>query len=174
MKEVKISSTTIYNGKILRLDKDIIEINGNTAVREVIRHGDGVAILFIKNNKILLVKQYRYPYNEFIYEIPAGMLEENEEPIVGAIRELEEETANKVQDLKYLGTMYPSCGYLDEKIHIFYGTDSIITKTNFDQDEDIESSYVEIDEVKKMILDGRIKDAKTICAISYYLIGIEK
>ena len=171
MKEVKLSGEVIYNGKILKLERDKVLVNNNEAYREIVRHNGGAAILYIENNKVLLVKQFRYAYNEFMYEIPARKLEINEDPMEAAKRELEEETGNKPLDTKPLGVIYPTCGYSSEKIYLYLVTKTEKTHTNFDPDEDIESYYVDLDKVKQMILDGEIKDAKTICAINYYLLG---
>ena len=116
-------------------------------------------------------KQFRYAYNEIIYEIPAGKLEKGEDPYDAAIRELEEETANKASKLDYLGVIYPTCGYSDEKIYLYLTTNTVITKTNFDNYEFLVCDFYSFDEVLNMIKDGRIKDAKTICAIQYYLLN---
>ncbi|MDE5856176.1 MAG: NUDIX hydrolase, partial [Anaeroplasmataceae bacterium] len=108
-----LNRKVIYEGKILRLELDQVECeNGNPAYREIVRHNGGAGILCItKENKVLLVKQFRYAYNEVLYEIPAGKLEKNENPLSAAQREFEEETGNRALDMSYLTTIYPTCGY---------------------------------------------------------------
>jgi len=171
MKEIRLNTELIYDGKILKLYKDSVKCpNGKTAAREIVKHNGGSAVLCIKDDKVLLISQYRYAYDEVIYEIPAGKLEVGEDPHTAALRELEEETGNKALKLEYLGKIYPSCGYTNEIIHLFLASDYVETQTSFDEDEFIEASYIPLKDVKKMILDGTITDAKTICAIGYYLL----
>lgn len=172
MIEKKISGEIIYSGKVVKLERDkVLCPNGKEAYREVVRHSGGSAILCItKNEEVLLIKQFRYPYDEVIYEIPAGKLEPNEDPMQAAYREFEEETGNKASTMDFLGKIYPSCGYTSEVIYLYLVTDFTPSVTSFDEDEVIESKFIPLKRIKEMILDGRIKDAKTICAISYYLL----
>ena len=120
--EKYLSRTILYEGKILRLEKDqVLCDNGNIADREIVRHHGGAAVLCITEEQdVLLIKQFRYAYQEVLYEIPAGKLEANEDPKLAAVRELEEETGKKALDIIYLNTIYPTCGYSDEKIYIYY------------------------------------------------------
>lgn len=173
LKEKRLSGKTIYDGKVIKVTcDDVLCPNGNISKREIVHHNGGSAILCINDKEeVLLIKQYRYAYDEVIYEIPAGKLEVGEDPYDAAIRELEEETANKADSLKYLGIIYPSCGYTNEKIHLYLANNTKITKTNFDEDEYIVSEYYPLSTVIEMIKDGTIKDAKTICAINYYIIN---
>ena len=176
MIEKKLSGEIIYDGKIIKVEKHTVLCpNKNTSTREVVRHKGGSTILYInENDEVLLIRQYRYAYNEVIYELPAGKLEALEDPYDSAIRELEEEAGLKASRLDYLGCIYPTCGYSDEVIHLYLAKDVIKTHTNFDSDEFIESYYIPLNDVKKMIISGEIKDAKTICAISRYLMLNEK
>ncbi len=170
--EKKIDGKVIYDGKILKLELDKVICNDNiTSYREIIRHNGGSSVLCIKENKVLLIKQYRYAYNEIIYELPAGKLEINEDPQEAAIRELEEETGYKALNIKYLTHIYPTCGYTNEKIYLYLVTDFIETKTNFDIDENIDKIWIDLNEVLNMIKQGIIRDAKTICAINLYLLN---
>ncbi len=172
MKEKKIDGEVLFDGKVVRLERDkVLCPNGRESIREVIRHKGGAAILCLtENQEVLLIKQFRYPYDEVMYEIPAGKLEKNEDPYNAALRELEEETGNKAASLEFLGKIYPTCGYSSEIIYLYLAKNYIHTKTSFDEDECIESYYFPLEQVKKMISSGEIKDAKTICAITYYLI----
>ena len=173
MKEKRLDSNLIYDGKIIKVEKDTVLCpNGKKASREVVRHNGGAGILCVtSDNKVLLERQFRYPYDEIIYEIPAGKLEKGEDPYQAALRELEEETGNKAEELIYLSDIYPTCGYSSEIIYLYLSKNYVKTKTNFDEDEIIESEFIPLDEVKEMIKNGIIKDAKTICALSLYLLN---
>lgn len=170
MKEKKISGEVLFEGKVVRLERDkVLCPNGVESYREVVRHNGGAAILCVtSDNKVLLERQFRYPYDEVIYEIPAGKLEKGEDPYDAAIREFEEETGNKTEKLESLGVIYPTCGYSAEKIYLFLAKDFKKTKTNFDIDEIIETELFDIEKVEEMIKNGEIKDAKTICALYQY------
>lgn len=176
MEEKKISGETIFEGHVVRLVKDkVLCPNGMESFREVVRHNGGAAILCINDkDEVLLVKQFRYAYNEIIYEIPAGKLEKNEDPYQAALREFEEETGNKTEKLDFLGAIYPTCGYSSEVIYLYQATNFNKTQTHFDEDEVIESYFIPLTKVLEMISNGEIKDAKTICAISYYLLKKNK
>ena len=173
MEEKRIDSVLIYDGKVIKvfLDK-VLCPNGNTSLREIIHHNGGAGVLCLNDKEeVLLVKQFRYAYKEELYEIPAGKLEINENPYDAAIRELEEETANKANSLEFLGKIYPTCGYSDEIIYLYLAKNTKITKTNLDEDEFIVSGFYPLDRVLEMIKNGQIVDAKTICAIQYYLLS---
>ena len=171
MIEKRLSGETIFEGHVVKLVKDkVLCPNGNESFREIVRHNGGAAVLCInENEEILLVKQFRYAYDEVMYEIPAGKLEKNEDPLLAAKRELEEETGNKAESLDFLGAIYHTCGYSSEIIYLYLAKNCKKTQTHFDDDEVIESKFYKLDDVKNMILNGEIKDAKTICALSYYL-----
>lgn len=169
MREKQISTETIYKGKILTLEKDkVLCPSGNISTREVIRHQNSVAILAKVNNKFIFIKQFRYPYDEIIWEIPAGKIDNNEEPLLAAIRELEEETGYKANDLTYLGKMYPTCAYTDEIIYLYYTDHLEKTKQNLDQNEVVQLYYLSNDEIDNMILNGEFKDAKILSALAIY------
>lgn len=172
LEEKKIESEIIFDGKVIHVVKDkVLCPNGNESIREIVKHNGGAAVLCINDKEeVLLEKQYRYAYNEVIYEIPAGKLEKDENPYHAALRELEEETGMKAESLEKLGEIYPTCGYSSEIIHIYLALNCKKTKTNFDEDEIILSEFVPLNKVKEMIKNGLIKDAKTICAIEYYLL----
>lgn len=176
MREKKIDGELIFAGKVVRVERDkVLCPNGNTSYREVIRHNGGAAVLCITpNNEIVLERQFRYAYDEVLYEIPAGKLELGEDPYEAALRELEEETGNKASKLELLNVIYPTCGYSAEKIYIYLATDYVETKTSLDEDEVIDIELVSLDKALEMIIDGTIKDAKTICAITTYAIKYRK
>ena len=171
MIEKKISGEVLYDGYIVKLERDkVLCPNNNEAYREIVRHSGGAAVLCVtKENKIVLVKQFRYAFNEIMYEIPAGKLEQGEMPQASALRELEEEAGYKAISSEHLITIYPTVGYWSEKIYVYLVTDYEITQTNLDENEFVEVVEVTIEEAVNMIQTGVIKDSKTICAIYQYL-----
>ncbi len=166
-KEKTLDSQMMYDGRIIKVYKDNVELaDGKKSFREVVRHSGGVVILAIKDyDKILLVKQYRYPIGETVLELPAGKLEKGEDPFEAAKRELEEETgycANKWTDLGYINT---SPGFSDEKLYLYLAQDLEYTHCHPDEGEIIQAFEYKYDDVLKMIDNGEINDAKTICGL---------
>ncbi|MGN1060683.1 MAG: NUDIX domain-containing protein [Candidatus Coproplasma sp.] len=169
LKEEKISSRQIYGGKILSLYVDEVRLpDGNSAKRECVRHCGGAAVLFINAGKVALVKQFRYLYGKEIYEIPAGKMDEGEEPATAAKRELLEETGYRAE-VKPLLNIYPSPGYTDEVIHIFFADGGKYVGEKLDDGEFLNCQFFTVDKVLKMIEDGEITDAKTVSALYKYL-----
>ena len=170
LQEKKLKSKTIYSGKIVTLEVDEVELpDGKTSYRECVRHSGGASVLLIKEGKVLLVKQFRYLYGKPIYEIPAGKLNKGEDPQIAAARELEEETGFKAE-LSHLLDIYPTPGYTDEIIHIYFAEKFEVTKQKLDEDEFLNYCFIDIDTVLKMIERGEIQDAKTIIAVYKYLL----
>ncbi|MBO8427851.1 MAG: NUDIX hydrolase [Firmicutes bacterium] len=170
LKEKQISSESIYKGKIIDVYKDkVICPNGHESTRELIRHCKASCIMaFTSDNKLLIERQYRYPYDEVIYEFPAGKCDKDEDPLVTAKRELEEETGYYANNIVYLGKMYPSCAYTDEVIYLYLATSLEKRKQHLDENEALNIFEMSLDEVIKLVKSGEIKDAKTLCALTYY------
>lgn len=170
LKEKRINGDTIFEGHIFTVVKDkVICPNGNESFREIVKHDGGAGVLCVtSDDKVILIKQFRYAYDEVMYEIPAGKLEKGEDPKIAALREFEEETGNKAKDIELLNILYPTVGYCNEKIYIYLVKNFDVTSTNFDEDEFIETCYADFDAALNMIYDGTIKDGKTIVAILTY------
>lgn len=170
LNEKKLKSNTIFSGKIVTLEVDEVELpDGKISFRECVRHSGGAAVLLIKDEKVLLVKQFRYLYGKCIYEIPAGKLNKGEDPQIAAARELEEETGFKAT-LSHLLDIYPTPGYTDEIIHIYFAESYEITKQKLDDGEFLNYYFIDIATALKMIESGEISDAKTIIALYKYLL----
>ena len=170
--EKTVKANYIFRGKILTLRCDDAALpDGKPCTREFIEHGGGACVLYVKDGKVLLVRQYRYPYAESIYEIPAGKLDKGEEPIKTAVRELEEEGGLVADELKLLYVMYPSPGYTNEKIYIYQALSAHETKACLDEGEYLDAEYIPVEKVKEMLLSGEIKDAKTIIALQAYFLN---
>lgn len=166
--EEKLNSTTIYEGKILNLVRDEVELStGAKAFREVVRQRSAVVVCAITpDDKILFVKQYRYPVGEAILELPAGRLEPNEDPMIACGRELREETGYVAKTWKPLGFIHPSAGFSDEKLYLYLAKGLEFVEQKLDDGEILDVLQYSLQEVLKMIEDGTINDAKTICAIT--------
>lgn len=168
--EKTLASDVVYDGKIITVYNDKVEISdGKTSFREVVEHSGGVVILAFhkKDNieKILMVKQFRYPLKQPLLELPAGKLEKGEDPFEAAKRELTEETGYIAKNWEDLGHIFTSPGYSDEKLYLYKATDLEYVGDCPDEGEILIEYEFSIDEIKKMIKDGEITDAKTICAV---------
>ena len=168
--EKKLNSTEIYKGYVIHVKKDeVLCENGMTSFRECVGAPGGVAILAVKENQILLVKQYRYVVGEETIEIPAGKIEPNEDLKICAIRELEEETGYGCTSMDKIFTFYPTPGFCSEVLHI-YEAKEIFKLENpkaMDEDEVIHSYFLDLETAYQQVLDGTIKDSKTMIAIQY-------
>ena len=159
----------IYQGKILGLSVYDLVVEGRKVKREMIEHRGAAAMLaFDENNKIILVKQHRFPHG-YVIEIPAGTLEKREDPKKCAFRELEEETGYRARKMTPLITYYPSIGYNTEIIHCFVASGlKKIADLNLDEDEILSVVKMDLKKVIRMIKTGKIQDSKTICAVMTY------
>ena len=165
--EKTLSSEKIFSGKIFDVKRDrIIQPTGQEATRDVVVHSGGVVIVAEKDNKILMVKQYRYPVEKTLLELPAGRLDRTGESMLEAAkRELLEETGFVAKKWIDLGFIYSSPGFTTEKLFLFHATELEFKKQQPDEDEIIEFEFYESEKIISMILNGEINDAKTICGI---------
>jgi len=156
-----------FKGRILntRVD-DVLLPDGSKSKREIIEHSGGVGVIALTDDDcICLVRQYRHPYGEVIYEIPAGKLEVGEEPLVCGKRELSEEAGYTAENWQSLGVIYPTPAYCSEKIHIFLADNLTKGDVHLDQGEFVESVMLPLKNAVQMVMTGEIKDAKTQIAI---------
>ncbi len=167
LEEKTLGKKYVYKGKIInmRVDEAFLP-DGKTACREVVEHNGGVCVAALtKENEIYLVKQFRYPYGEVIYELPAGKRDGDEEPLNCGICELREETGMTAERFIPLGQLYPSPGYCAETIWMYAAIGLSQGKANLDEDEFLESEKLPVEKVVEMIMSGEIKDAKTQAAV---------
>lgn len=159
----------IYSGKIIKVYKDTVKLpNGNFSSREIVLHNECSAVLAIQDEKIIFVRQYRYPIKNYSLEIPAGIMDDGESPEDCAKRELEEETGLIAQNLDLLFKLHSSIGFCNELINVYMAKGFAIGKQNFDEDEFITLEKYSLDQALKMIKEYKITDAKTIAAIFAY------
>lgn len=177
MEEKQLSSTNIFDGKVLHVRLDEITLpNGVKATREYCHHNGAVCVIPVTDEgEIICVRQYRYPFHEALLEIPAGKLDApDEDPTSAAIRELREETGAVCQKLTYMGLYYPSPAILDEKIYMYLAEGLTFGETDFDDDEFLEIIKIPVDELSQAIIDGRIRDGKTQAAVLRAAIMLNK
>ena len=175
MKEKTLNSQIVYDGKIITVRRDEVELaNGRKSFREVVEHSGGVVIVALKGDSILFVKQFRYPIKEVITELPAGKLEKGEDPDAACERELEEETGYRAKHWTSLGYIYTSIGFCDEKLYIYLAQELEFVGEHPDDGEFLENYEYKIKDVEEMIQNGKINDAKTICAIHRALKEIKR
>ena len=175
--EKQIETKKVFEGLIVNVRNDVAELqNGSRVRREVVEHPGGVGIVPITHDKkILMVRQYRYPMEEELLEIPAGKLGENEEPIECAIRELSEETGCVAGRIIDLGAIYPSPGFCKETLYLYLALDLSQGEIHLDEDELLSVEPVGIDDLIDSIMANRLPDAKSVIGImkaKRYLDGI--
>jgi ADP-ribose pyrophosphatase len=167
-----ISSRRIYSGRVLNLDIDAVRYpGGSTGELELIRHPGAAAVVpFVDDMRdadarILLIRQFRYAADRFLYEIPAGRIDGDETPIECARRELREEAGCTATDIRSLGSFYSTPGFIDEYIHAFAATGLIRGDASHETDEFITAESISLSGALRMIDRGEIVDAKTIISI---------
>lgn len=157
----------IFSGNIITVHHDDITlVDGGHAKREVVDHPGGVAVIGLTDdNEVLMVRQFRYPYKEVIYEIPAGKLEKGEDPLEAGKREFSEECGASAQNFDSLGKIYPTPGYCSEIIHLYCATNITFGEQHLDDDEFLDVIKMPLSECVSRVMSGEIKDAKTIVGI---------
>lgn len=172
--ETTVRKNYIYRGKIINLRCDDAALpDGKPCKREIVEHPGGASVLCVKDGKVLLVKQYRYAYQKAIYEIPAGKLNPGEDPALTAVRELKEETG-MVAKVKKLYTLYPTPGYTNELLHVYYAIDPKKGEQTLDEGEFLNVEWLPLEEVVAKMEEGEISDAKTVVALQWYLLHEKK
>jgi ADP-ribose pyrophosphatase len=173
---VLIAQELIYHGKVVDLVVDTVSLpSGRSAIREVVKHPGGVvAIPVLENGKLVLIRQFRYPLQKYIYELPAGKLDSGQPPMETMHRELEEETGYRAADMKPLSSFYTSPGFCNEVIHLFLATGLTAAAQRLEEGEHITVESFTIAECLRMIESGEIADAKTILGILWYFAKISR
>ncbi|MFD1176279.1 NUDIX hydrolase [Paenibacillus puldeungensis] len=166
LKETTVSTKPVFTGKVISLQIDTVQLpDGALATREIVKHPGAVAVLALRNDRLLLVDQYRQAMGRCELEIPAGKLEKGEDPMEAAKRELQEETGYRCDKITHLHSFYTSPGFADEIIHLYWTDQLTAGEMALDEDEFIEVYEVTLEEAQQYIIEGRIADAKTIMAV---------
>ena len=167
-----LARTTVYKGRIIQLEIDAVKLpTGHAVDMEIVRHPGSVVLLPIPEpGKVILIRQYRYTIDRWIWELPAGTLKPNEDPAKAAARECEEEINLVPHRVTPLGSFYPSPGFCDELMNFFRcedlrppAADSTVTK---DDDEEIEPKAFTLGEARALVASGEIIDMKTLAGLS--------
>ena len=168
LEERRLSREDIFAGRIVTVHVDTVALpNGDTAIREVVDHPGGVAVLPLDGeNNVLAVTQYRYPFGRVLLEIPAGKLDHpGEDPYEAGLRELREETGAVPGRYRSLGRILPSPGCYGETLHLYLAQDLKMEEQHLDEDEFLSVERVPFDEMVRRCLEGGIEDAKTVAAV---------
>ena len=170
MPVVRLDRQLKYQGAILKIYEDTVLANGHEAHWDFIHHDGAAAVLPVTaEGKILMVRQYRNALDRYTLEIPAGKLDDPQEPkIECAYRELEEETGFKTENMEYLISVNTTVAFCDEAIHIFVARNLIPSRQHLDEDEVIDVEAWDLKDLEERIYKGEITDGKTIAAIMAY------
>ena len=168
LNEVQAGSQEIFDGVVVHLFKDTVTLpNGKPAIREVIRHIGAVAVVPVTDDgKVIVERQFRYPLNEVITEIPAGKLDSfTEDRLSAAKRELEEETGYTAAEWTCLGDYYPAAAYCDERITLYLARGLSLGQRHLDEDEFLNFEAISLEALVADVMVGRITDGKTQVAV---------
>jgi ADP-ribose pyrophosphatase len=159
----------IFSGRVFDIDRDkVLMPNGREVVVDVVRHARSVVLLPIPEpGHVILVRQYRYAVNRWLWELPAGSVDDGEEPDTAAKRECHEEIGQMPETVVRLAALHPTPGYCNEEM-IFFRLSGLFVPAEAatpDEDEDIEARSFEVREVREMIRRGEITDMKTIAGL---------
>lgn len=169
--ERTVRTEPIFEGRVITVRVDEVVLpNGETGKREIVKHPGAVAIIATTDEgKLVLVEQYRKAMEKELVEIPAGKLEEGEQPETTAVRELEEETGYVCDKMELITSFYTSPGFADEIVYLYEATGlkKKENKADLDEDEFVELMEVTLEEAMELIKEQRIHDAKTMFAVQY-------
>ena len=176
LKEETVSQETVYEGIIVNIRQDKARLtDGRVTGREVIEHPGGVAVFALdEEERVILVRQFRYPVGEVVLELPAGKLEKGEDPRDSGLRELEEETGLRPGTFLSMGCSFSSPGILEERIHLFFAKDLVQGPSHPDDGEFLEIVRVPYTELMDMVRRGEIHDSKTLAGILKASLLMEK
>ncbi len=165
-----LSSTTIYEGAVFGIRRDeVIEPSGVRATREVITHPGSVVVLpVLPDGKILLIQQYRHATRQYLWELVAGRMDPGETPKVAAARELIEETGYRAKRLRVFLDVFPTPGFLEERMFILLAERLTAGEAEPEEDEKIISRAYSRKQLEGMIRGGKLRDAKSIAGILFY------
>ena len=169
-KAIVLSSATIYDGPVFGLRRDeVIEPSGVRTTREVITHPGSVVVLpVLPDRRILLIQQYRHAAKQYLWELVAGRMDPGETPKVAAARELIEETGYRAERLRIFLDVFPTPGFLEERMFILLAEGLTAGEAQPEEDEKIISRAYNRKQLEKMIRGGKLRDAKSVAGILYY------
>ncbi len=165
--ETFVSSEEIFNGRLLHVFRDTVELpNGKHSTREYIRHNGAVAVVPVdEDGNVYMVRQYRHAVGRVTLEIPAGKIDRGEEPLAAAERELSEETGLLNAAYEHIGNLLPSVAYTSEVIYMYIARGFTVGEQHTDPDEFVQVVKIPLTELVKMVMSGQIEDSKSQAAI---------
>ncbi len=167
--EESIRSAELFRGRIINVEKhDVKLIDGSFSTREVVRHAGAVGVLALDGENVILVKQYRFPVEKYMLEIPAGGLNPGEDPADCARRELLEETGYGISDLELMTVFCSSPGFTDERISLYLARVQKVAEPTPDSGEFLETVLLTLDEALEKVRCGEMCDGKTISALLFF------
>jgi ADP-ribose pyrophosphatase len=166
-----LRSEMIYQGRVFGLRRDeVVEPSGVRTTREVITHPGSVVVLpVLPDGKIVMIRQYRHATRQYLWELVAGRKEPEETPKQGAARELLEETGYRAKRFKVFLDVFPTPGFLEERMYLLLAEGLTAGEAQPEEDEKIEVRAYRVNELKQMIKSGRLRDAKSIAGLLYYI-----
>jgi ADP-ribose pyrophosphatase len=166
----KLESERVFTGTVFAVDRDRVKMpNGRAVTVDIVRHARSVVLVPVPApGKVILIRQYRYPVNAFLWELPAGSVDEGESAEEAARRECHEEIGLVPSTIVRLSAMYPTPGYCDEEMVFFRlsGLETTDEKAELDEDEDIESKVFDLADARDMVRSGEIRDMKTLVGLT--------
>ena len=170
-----VESKRIYEGRIINFRVDKLRIaTGQEVTREVVEHNGGVTIACQPApGQVVLIKQYRYSIDQELLELPAGRIEEGEDPMLAAQRELTEETGYQARNWSELVRMYTAPGFCNEMLYVYKATDVIEVGKDLDEDEETEVIVMSVEEAWALVMAGKVQDSKTIAGVGM-LFGMQR
>ena len=164
--EKTINSEIVYDGPVFKVRKHRVDTINGESIRDVVEHSGGAVMIAVKDNgKIIMEKQFRKPLEKVIFELPAGKIDANEDPMNTAYRELIEETGYRAGTVKHLTSYTPTCGYSNEVLHVYLMKNLTQGETDPDPTECVDVLEYDADTLIEMILNKEITDGKTILGI---------
>ena len=166
-----LSSETIYEGPIFGVRRDqVLEPSGLRTMREVITHPGSVVVLpLLADGRMLLIRQYRHATRQYLWELVAGRMDPGESPREAAAREMMEETGYRAKKFKIFLDVFPTPGFLEERMYILLAEGLTLGEARPEEDEKITAKAFTPAEVESMMRRGKLRDAKTIAGVLYYL-----
>ncbi|WP_020008370.1 NUDIX hydrolase [Salinicoccus albus] len=170
LKETTIHTDRIFDGRIIQVDHSTVQLpDGSESKREIVYHNGAVSVIAVHRGLMYFVRQYRVAPDEVLFEIPAGKIEKGDIPHDAAVRELEEEIGATAGNIEQLFEFYVSPGFSNELVSLYEAKNIRLKDQKLDEDEFLDIEKVPLDRLHSLLMNGTIRDAKTIIAVQYVL-----
>ena len=167
-REVRVDSRTVFDGKLLHVKSDTVRLaNGRLTAREWVQHPGAAMILAMPEDKVVLIRQYRYPLDRYFIELPAGKIDPGEDPLATAKREFIEECGYEAAEWRHLSTLHPCIGYSNERIELYLAQGLTQIGRELDDGEFLDVMHVPLAEALGWVRDGRITEPKAVMGLMW-------